>query len=435
VVDPVVDRYIRRMPLPNVLVVAIDGLRASALGAYGNTTYSTPAFDRFAAQSWLLDACYAPTEELVTIYRALWHSAHPLRRSEVVAAEQSLPRIFSARGYKSTLVTDTPELLSVMDAGSFENCLQVATAESPSRATDPAQTSLANLFAAACDVIAFQRAARRLVWVHCCGMYGPWDAPIELQQALLDEGDPPPWDAVTPPNISLSNGTDPDVAFRCGCAYAAQVMVLDTCWKGLMEAVESSRPDEQWLVVLVGVRGFPLGEHGVIGGVDHRLYGEQLHVPWLVHFPDGRGALVRSHALTSHFDLSPTLIEGMDGDTKSPPGNVDGTSILPLLSSPRLPWRDWLLSTSSTGSKAIRTADWCLRQDAGQTSGPGNNAAEMEAELYVRPDDRWEANDVAKLCPDVVEQLGRTIEDLSRRLDQGRPLPTSISPTDAQECG
>ena len=39
----------------NILVIAVDGLRAAALGAYGNTTFPTPALDQFAADSIVFD--------------------------------------------------------------------------------------------------------------------------------------------------------------------------------------------------------------------------------------------------------------------------------------------------------------------------------------------------------------------------------------------
>ena len=83
----------------NILVVVVDGLRASALGAYGNTTFPTPALDRFAADSLLLDRCYSPSAELEQIYHALWLSEHPGRAAALPAAalsgkSRSLPAIF-----------------------------------------------------------------------------------------------------------------------------------------------------------------------------------------------------------------------------------------------------------------------------------------------------------------------------------------------------
>jgi arylsulfatase A-like enzyme len=137
-------------------------------------------------------------------------------------------------------------------------------------------------------------------------------------------------------------------------------------------------------------------------------------VPWLIRYPDGRGALARSHALTSHLDLLPTVVERIDRDIAIRPIHVDGMNIFPVELSKHGPCHDWLLSISPAGSNVIRTADWCLRQSGSVQSGVSDQTVPRDAELFVRPDDRWEANDVAKLCPDVVEQLGMAIEDVSR---------------------
>ena len=63
-----------------------------------------------------------------------------------------------------------------------------------------------------------------------------------------------------------------------------------------------------------------------------------------------------------------------------------------------------MISTSAS-ARSIRTAGWCLREDITQEVSAASNGVTEVSELYVRPDDRWEANDVAKLCPEVVEEL------------------------------
>ncbi|HEX5472805.1 MAG TPA: sulfatase-like hydrolase/transferase, partial [Lacipirellulaceae bacterium] len=267
--------------------------------------------------------------------------------------------------------------------------------------------SLYQAFAAAMSQIgAAQLNKPNLIWFHSRGMYGPWDAPLALQETLLDEGDPPPIGSATPPDLELSSDHDPDVIFRYACAYAAQVMVLDSCCERLQDGLQTAE-DEPWLAMLIGCRGYPLGEHFRIGRVDPRLYAEQLHVPWLIRIPDGLGCLARSQALTSHHDLLPMLIDWIDRDATTDRAAFDGQSILPLATAARTPWREALISTSPT-ARAIRTAEWCLREDLALSS-KANRSEEGEKfpqpELYVRPDDRWEANDVAKLCPDVVHEL------------------------------
>jgi arylsulfatase A-like enzyme len=180
-------------------------------------------------------------------------------------------------------------------------------------------------------------------------------------------------------------------------------MVLDACWESLLDAV-STVADHDWLIMLIGARGFPLGEHARIGGVDPRMYSEQLHVPWLVRFPGNLGGLARSAMLTSHCDVPPTLCDWLDHDRTLERLTSRGTSIVPLASADSIAWRDAVLSVSTT-ARSLRTPNWCLREDLSPDLSP--------AELYVRPDDRWEANDVARLCPGVVEELRARIANLA----------------------
>ena len=421
--------YIRRMPKPNILIVSIDGLRASSLGAYGNTAFDTPSLDEFAAGSFLLDACYAPAVELPDIYRALWQSRHPLRPVTTGTQGESLPQFFASRGYVTSLITDDPALSAFSTA--FHDIVGDGAApgysNSEVRARGISETAMAHLFARACEtVLSETQSAPRLVWLHSKGMYGRWDAPLEMQQALREEGDPPPVESALPPDLTITGADDPDAVFQYSCAYAAQVMVLDECWNALMAAVGSVRSDDGWIIVLIGARGFPLGEHGRIGSVDPRLYGEQLHVPWLIRFPNGLGRLARSGALTSHFDLLPTIAASLDETSPAISANGDGINVAQLARSARAEWRDALISASAT-SRSFRTAGWCLRQDVPFAEIETASSAERPSgELYVRPDDRWEANDVAKLCGDTVDALAEAIDDACQHLLRNERVPRSV---------
>jgi arylsulfatase A-like enzyme len=403
------------MRAPNILVVVVDGLRASALGAYGNTSTPTPALDQFAADSYLLDCCFSPSVELVDIYRALWQSIHPARPSHIAAP--SLHRILAANGYTSTLITDEPQLTSIAAADDFDQCFQLQETDSDTslkRATVISNSSLAQMFAPTCEFVASKASGAdsnqpRLIWAHSQGMYGPWNAPLELQQSQLDEGDPPPVESTMPPDFVISPADDPDAVFRFASAYAAQVIVLDECWNGLLQTIESVHEGDPWIVALLGARGFPLGEHLHVGGVDPRLYSEQLHVPCLIRKHDGTCRLARNGRLTSHLDLLPTLLSLVGVGVANANPECDGTNILPTAAISSPPPRDAHISTSGSTARAIRTADWCLRQDTHSSCG---------GELYVRPDDRWEANDVAKLCPEIVESLSHQMDESLQQLSR-----------------
>jgi arylsulfatase A-like enzyme len=406
------------MRAPNILVIVVDGLRASALGAYGNTSTPTPALDQFAADSYLLDWCFSPSVELAGIYRALWESIHPARPSHF--STSSLPQILAASGYTTTLITDEPQMPSIAAADHFDQCIQLqetVSAAAMKRVAETSQTSMARMFAPVCELVASDVGAAdlnqpRLIWAHSRGMYGPWDAPLELQQSLLDEGDPPPVESTTPPDFLIAPSDDPDAAFRFACAYAAQAIVLDECWTGILQTVEAARDGDRWIVTLLGARGLPLGEHLRIGGVDSRLYAEQLHVPCLIRLPDRTNRLARNSRLTSHVDLLPTLLSAVALDTAHVGSESDGMNVLRTAMTSSTVWRDALIATSESAARAIRTADWCLLQDT--QSSPVD-------ELYVRPDDRWETNDVAKLCPEIVESLSSQMDEELQQLSRLKP--------------
>src|SRR4029078_2579812 len=106
---------------PNVLVIAVDGLRPSALGAYGNTTVPAPPRDELAAESLLVEWCYAASPDLSDVYRALWNSSGADKDSTT----HSLPRVFPQTGYATKLVADDLSLTSLSSANDFDEIVQV----------------------------------------------------------------------------------------------------------------------------------------------------------------------------------------------------------------------------------------------------------------------------------------------------------------------
>ena len=114
ILEPIRAAIFAVMPADNILVLVVDGLRASALGAYGNTTFPTPVLDQFAAESFLLDSCFADSTEISPIYRAFWRSLHPLRPDAIARDSPSLPRRLAGSGYQTTLITDDADIVVIL---------------------------------------------------------------------------------------------------------------------------------------------------------------------------------------------------------------------------------------------------------------------------------------------------------------------------------
>jgi arylsulfatase A-like enzyme len=379
------------------IVIAVDGLRASALGAYGNTAQSTPELDVLASQSVVVEWMLCASPELSAFYEAAW-------------GDPPLSCGIAASGGAATLITDDPAVAEWGDDAGFANVLLV---ELP--ATDAAETvsetSLAKLFAVVAEMIvesasndAEDHAARtssRLFWIHTRGLNGPWDAPPELRASQLDESDPAPPSYTAPP--LLESAADHDALLGFQVAYAAQVAVLDECVGELLSVLEGVDRTDDPLVALIGTSGFALGEHGLIGVEDRRVFSERLHVPCLIRDPGATPAPTRWSSLATVGDFQATVVRWLGIDAGTDPGHAAD-----LLGADKAV-RDHLIAHGRDGEQAIRTLNWMLRRIPGVTPTDANASdatpSRETIELYVKPDDRWEANEVAALCPDDVERL------------------------------
>jgi hypothetical protein len=214
------------------------------------------------------------------------------------------------------------------------------------------------------------------------------------------------------PRLVLPDDFDPDVLLGIVQSYAGQVSLLDVCVGALLESLADGPLAEQTLLAVFSARGFPLGEHGRVGACDEALHGELVHVPMMIRFPDKLGAAGRSQALATPADLRPTLLEWW-----SHPDAADasiGKSLVPIVRGEVETVRDRLVLGTPLAETAIRTPAWYMRLlDAPQ--------------LYVKPDDRWEVNDVADRCAPVVEELQAAADDFRQCLRAGNSDAAPIS--------
>lgn len=392
------------MPARYALVIAVDGLRASALGAYGNAWYETPSLDALASQSHVVDWLWCDCPTTTGFYRAVWQGQGG--DAATPSAVASLAKLLADAGLTTVLTTDEPQLA---DAADFAEICRVEGQDDQTAATID-ETSLAQLFAVAAEQL--ESAKPGLMWIHARGFHGPWDAPLELRQSLLDDEDPAPPEFVAPPELVTAADQDDALLYRV--AYAAQAIALDECVGGLLAALAESPIDRETLVVLVGTRGYALGEHGTIGGQSRSLYSDQLQVPCLLRPPHTQAPPVRLSALAQPVDLFATLLAWFGAAL--PDELRRGRDLLADEDeSPAGP--QWIAANGEDGELAIRTAAWMLRRPPTAADG-----ISPPIELYAKPDDRWEANEIADRCPEVAERLLAAIQ----------PSPDgSLAPLDA----
>jgi len=412
----------------NALVLAVDRWHAGFVGAYGNTWIETPWVDRWAAEGCVFDQYLIDSPRLETLYRSYWHGLHAMTDASPGGADPSLADQLAESGVHTALVTDEPAVRSHALATGFAERIELPgpAAEGPAEAVE--LTHLGTCFA---RLVEWLETAPQpfLAWCHWRAFGQVWDAPFEWRARWVEPGDPEPTAEVRVPCRHLEKDYDPDELLVISYAYAAQAVVLDSCLGALAELLETTSLGRRTLVVLLSVRGFPLGEHRRVGSVDDALYGELVQVPLIIRPPEDAQAL-RAQVLVQPPDLWATLLDWWGLARRS--GPTCAASLLPVVRDqarlpPALPmgppgparWpgaeeqppaslagRHRVCLTDGAAQKAIRTPAWYLRHD-------GN------AELFVKPDDRWEANNVADRCPQVVEELRAALAEHENYLRAG----------------
>ena len=336
----------------NYLCLSIDGLSNGMLGAYGNTWIQTPSLDTLACQAALFDRFYASSLDLTNTLTECWQSLTPL-----------MPN------HHKTLLTDDAGVFLHEHAGLFDEKHRLETKQRVRPVRKIEGTQFYHNIAALAGLLSERPGQPFLFWAHFKGFRSFWDFPMSYRLRYQIDEDPAPYSGVTVPDIDTTNIIDPDVRQSIAEAYSGGVTVLDDALAGLFEFLRAEGLAQNTVLLFMSVRGFALGEHRYIG-VNEDLYGENVHLPLIIWYPDDTRAGFRSQTLLQPGDLG---------------------KLIQQESLPEKP--DELHSIIRIGNEAIVTPDWFMYRK------PTHN------ELYVKPDDRWEVNDVANRCPEVLEQF------------------------------
>lgn len=424
---------------PNILCLMTDRLHLGCLGAYGNSTIGTDAFDRLASESAVFDQYYAAVPSLPELYRAFFTGTDPASAPPILPApapekkkgllnrllsrtrEETLPNPNTARplpselgqaGYRTCLLTDSEEIAALGESAGFSKIEKLAPAPAAA-AGEPEETAFFGSMVRAAKIT--ERLAKQntpfFLWIHLSGFGGNWDFPISArEEAREDESDPSPYNETVPPFLKYGPHDEPDYdAVRSIVeTYAAGVRIWDASLEYLVSFLAESELFTGTALLLGSLRGFPLGEHrqtGFAAGEPELLYSETIHQPLLLRFPGNGGEAVRVPGLCGPADLyralerlagvsraeTPTLLEMAREETES------------IRSFLEISQRD-----ASSPRRGVLTNEWLLLDD--------ESAEPPKREIYLHPNDRWEVNEVADRCgEEVLSELAAKIRSEESR--------------------
>ncbi|HEV3121055.1 MAG TPA: sulfatase-like hydrolase/transferase [Isosphaeraceae bacterium] len=184
--------------------------------------------------------------------------------------------------------------------------------------------------------------------------------------------------------------------------YAGAVTLVDTWLGTLFDALKRMGRMEDTLLVFTSDQGEPLGEHGYVRRFRPWLHEELIHTPLFVRMPRAAFGGKRHLALVQTVDLLPTILSALGA-----PANLDaqGHDLLPLVRGEQTKVRDYACMGMDVEEFAIRTHLWhfVLPLETDPDDPPRG------PQLYRKPEDRWEQNDVIAAHPQVAEHLELTL--------------------------
>jgi arylsulfatase A-like enzyme len=298
-----------------VIVIALDGLRADALGSYGAPA-ATPNFDALATQSVRFDWAFAQAPHsqpsIASLFSGLYPTTNGLRSpGDYMADEaQTLAEVFKEAGYSTAAFFEGAAGTS--DYGLAQGFDSYQTVSEPG--VKAAEWMLAHKDENFFLVLA-----------------GWSNLALERVSTLLEGAGQPEGMAQRVVEVLASRATDQPIEFDeeelewARAWYAARIQVIDWLLGGFLNKFRSLELDNRATLVLLGTNGFALQEN-------NDLFGESLHtsvtrVPVLVRMPGGAGSQVSK--VVEVVDLMPTILELADLPV---PTGVQGSSLLPILS-------------------------------------------------------------------------------------------------------
>ena len=199
-------------------------------------------------------------------------------------------------------------------------------------------------------------------------------------------------------------------------AYYAAISFVDDQIGRVLNELDKLHLRDQTIILFSSDNGYHLGEHRHWQKLT--LFDNADRIPLIISYPGMKTAGTKTDSLVELVDYYPTLSElaGLP-----PPPSISGKSMVPVLTDPKTEIRTSALTQLGTDGYTIITPRY--RYTRWEKGAPQN------VELYDRQNDPDEMNNLAG-NPEQKELLRTLDQELQKRIDEGRELPSGLVPAE-----
>jgi arylsulfatase A-like enzyme len=417
---------------PNILLIAVDTLRADHLSCYGYPRLTSPHIDRLAQHGTRFTEMIAPHIPTGPSFTTI-HTGHDVMHHQIVTQGgavdldpgiRTLAELLQRLGY----FTAAADNLRRYFVRGFDHYQPYAWDRDPAKPWRKAEA----VTRVALD--ALNRCAGQdkpfFLFVHYWDPHTPFLPPPPFARMFYEGDEDDPGNRSMAPVFACEPFADyfkswmgqvTDIRFPIA-QYDAAIAYADACLAHLLTRCRELDLEDDTLVVLLADHGETMDEHA--GYFDHHgLYDHNLRIPLILTCP-GRipaGRVIDGMAAT--MDVAPTLLDFIGHPEGIEAEGMTGRSLMPLIrgAAPAGSY-DALFLTECTWmrKRGVRTRQWKYIE-----------ALELDfhglppAELYNLIDDPLEQINLADDRPDIVRELAGRLEAWTARrmAETGKPNP------------
>lgn len=427
----------------NILLIAIDTLRADRLSCYGHWNLTSPHLDKLAEQSVVFERFFAPHipthPGFTTLFtgRDVW--SHMIvsqgAARDLDEAILSLPELLQQNGF-FTAAADNLGRWFKRGYDVYEGYMWDRDPKGAWRKAEAVNETAFRVLKACAD-----QDKPWFCFLHYWDPHTPYLPPPPFDRMFYhgDEKDPnnpsmnPVWQleafrhyfAEWMPGVT-------DIKFPC-MQYDAEIAYCDACLSHVFSMLEATGLADDTAIIITSDHGEELDEHDL--WFDHHgVYDTNLWVPLIIYHRDLPSGL-RIPGWARHQDLAPTILDMVGLPEVAAEAGMEGVSLVPWMTGQR----DGDVATTLFCTECSWTRRWCVKTKRWHyiESAEPDPFGKPDRELYDLTIDPGLFKNLADQRPDIVQQmhdmLWQHIEQ--RQAATGNPDPVQTGKITLRKVG